>query len=188
MRNLSKTKNCFYWVIALILIFPFSECNAQHKKMSVRELTNKSNAVMYGKCSEVKSAWNQNRDMIFTEVTNIPEGYIKGNLGAQTVITIPGGRVGDIIYEVSEMPVFNTGEEVFAFVYRHPSGKNLVTGGFQGKMKIEKDRATGKRMVKSKNAVVKKLTEDLKGVDAKSAATDKILLEEFIIEVEGYLK
>ncbi len=34
-----------------------------------------------------------------------------------------------------------------AFVRTNPAGKNLVTGGYQGKMKIEKDSKTGKRMV-----------------------------------------
>ena len=188
MKTLKKKQYSCFWIIVLILIFPLSECNAQLRKMTTRELTTESTSVVYGKCSEVKSEWNATRDMIFTKVTITPEGYVKGNLGGQAVITVPGGRIGDIIYEVSEMPVFKTGEEVFAFIYSHPSGNNLVTGGFQGKIRIEKDPATGKRMVKTKRITTKALSKDLKGVDAKSAATDKTLLVDFIKEVEGYLK
>lgn len=156
--------------------------------MSTRELTRKSTSVVYGKCSGVKCKWNQSQDIIVTEVTIVPEGYVKGNLGGQVVLTVPGGRIGDIIYEVSEMPVFEPGEEVFAFIYRHPSGKNLITGGFHGKMKIEKDKATGKRMVKSKKAHKNVPVHDLTDVDVRTAATGKTLLEDFIKEVEGYLK
>jgi len=158
--------------------------------MSTRDLAVESTTVMYGKCSSVKCEWNQEQDIIFTEITIVPEGYIKGNLGSETVITVPGGRVGDIIYEVSEMPVFETGEEVFAFIYEHPSGKNLVTGGFQGKIRIEKDPVTGKRIINSSSSKDEVRSANLKSLDAKPATgvKDVTLLEDFIREVEGYLK
>lgn len=154
----------------LLFLIP-SESWAQLKKMSAEDLTTQSTAILYGKCSKVKSEWNQENDLIFTTVTVIPEEYIKGNLGTEALITIPGGQVDDIIYEVSEMPVFVEGEEVFAFIWEHPSGKNLVTGGKQGKMKIERDKITGKRK--------------LKGDPNKP---EKELLEDFTQKVKGYLK
>jgi hypothetical protein len=113
--------------------------------MSDQDLTNESTAVLYGKCSKIRSEWNENKSIIYTYITIIPEEYIKGNLGPEAVIAVPGGRVDDIIYEVSEMPVFTEGEEAVVFIWTNPAGKNLVTGGFQGKMKIEKDSKTGKR-------------------------------------------
>ena len=73
-----------------------------------------------------------------------PEEYLKGDLGSGAIIAIPGGRVDNVIYEVSETPVFIEGEEVVAFIWTNPAGKNLITGGYQGKMKIEKDSKTGK--------------------------------------------
>ena len=160
----------FLLLAALFILIP-TESMAQLKKMSAEGLTNKSTAILYGKCSKVKSEWNQENDLIFTTVTVIPEEYIKGDLGAEAQITIPGGQVGDIIYEVSEMPVFLEGEEVFAFIWEHPSGKNLVTGGKQGKMKIEKDKNTGKRKVKGD-----------------PNKPDKELLEDFTQKVKGYMK
>ncbi len=126
--------------------------------------------------------------MIFTTVTLIPEDYLKGNLGSEVIVTIPGGQVDDIIYEVSEMPVFRKGEEVFAFIWEHPSGKKLVTGGFQGKMKIERDEKTGQRMVSEQH--LDKSTP--KGLIDKSTPQHpkgkKLFLEDFTKEVKGYLK
>ena len=127
--------------------FHVTESNAQVKEMSAKDLTKQSTAVFYGKCSKIESEWNENKSIIYTYVTVVPEEYIKGNLGSEVVIAVPGGQVGDIIYEVSDMPVFIEGEEVVAFVWTNPAGKNLITGGYQGKMKIEKDNKTGKRMV-----------------------------------------
>ena len=160
----------FVLLASLLILIP-GESNAQHKKMSTEDLTQESTAILYGKCAKIKSEWNQDQDIIFTTVTIVPEEYLKGNLGAEALITIPGGQVDDIIYEVSEMPVFMEGEEVFAFIWKHPSGKNLVTGGKQGKMKIEKDKNTGKRK--------------LKGDPQKP---EKELLEDFTQKVKGYMK
>jgi hypothetical protein len=92
---------------------------------------------------------------------------------AEAVVAVPGGQVGDIIYEVSEMPVFTEGEDVVAFVWKNPSGKNLITGGSQGKMKIEKDMKTGKRMVKTKDT---------------DSETNGEVLENFVTKVKGYMK
>jgi hypothetical protein len=155
------------------LVFLTDESNAQVKEMSANDLTKESTAVLYGKCSKVKCEWNETKDIIYTYVTVVPEEYLKGNLGSEAVIAVPGGKVGDVIYEVSEMPVFTEGEEVFAFVWTNPAGKNLVTGGYQGKMKIEKDIKTGKRMVKAKES---------------DSEDNSELLENFVAKVKGYVK
>ena len=160
----------FMLLAGLLFLIP-TDCIAQLKKMSAEDLTKESTAILHGKCSKVKSAWNQEKDIIFTTVTIVPDEYIKGNLGAEALITIPGGQVDNIIYEVSEMPVFTEGEEVFAFIWTHPSGKHLITGGTQGKMKIETDKKTGKKKVKGN-----------------PNKPEKMLLEDFTKEVKGYLK
>jgi hypothetical protein len=159
--------------MVLFLSAPLVEIKGQLKKMSDQDLTAESTAVFHGKCSQVKSDWNENRDMILTSVTLLPEEYMKGNLGGEVVVMVPGGRVGDIVYEVSEMPVFTEGEEVVAFVWRNPSGKNLITGGSQGRLKIRKDDLTGKKIVIKKE-------KDEKDADEP--------LESFVAKVKGYAK
>jgi len=146
--------------------------------MSDKDLTERSTAVLYGKCSKVKSDWNDKKDLIFTQVIIVPEEYIKGNLGHEAVITVPGGQVGDIIYEVSEMPVFIEGEEVVAFVSTNPAGKNLITGGYQGKMKIEKDKKTGKRMVQDAGAEIQ----------APGQVKKAEKLEDYVVKLKGWAK
>ena len=189
MKTLKKLQGYFCMIILSTLVFSSTEIHAQQtRQMSARDLTQESTAVLYGKCSEVKSEWNEEQDIIYTYVTIRPEGYIKGDLGSETVITIPGGRVGDIIYEVSEMPVFEKGEEVFTFIWKHPSGKNLVTGGYQGKLQIEQDRLSGKKVIKGNPFKGMRDTGKDYGAKGKIDKTDKILLDDFINEVRGYVK
>ncbi len=147
---MSPLKNVFRIIILAVVlsaVLASEDCFSQVKKMSAKELTEESTAVLYGKCTGKKCEWNENRSAIYTYVTIAPEEYIKGHLGSQVVVMVPGGRVDDILYEVSETPFFNENEDVIAFIWTNPRGKNLITGGFQGKMKIERDERTGKRMV-----------------------------------------
>src|SRR5664279_5155268 len=147
MKDLKKIINPTFCLTLCFLFFSIKESNAQVKEMSAQDLTTASTAVFYGKCSKKSCDWDENHRIIYTYVTVVPDEYLKGNLGSSAVIAIPGGKVGDIIYEVSDMPVFTEGVEAMVFVRTNSAGKNLVTGGYQGKMKIDTDKKTGKKMV-----------------------------------------
>jgi hypothetical protein len=185
MKNLKEVYKRTGWLILSFLFFQIGAGKAQVIKMSSKDLTDKSTAVLYGKCSKVKCEWNSKKDKIYTYVTVVPEAYIKGNLGSEVTLTIPGGQVGDIRYEVSDMPLFVEGEETVAFVWTNPSGKNLVTGGYQGKMKIEKDSKTGKRMVTEGS-----IEETQAGIQAPGQVkkAEKMQLEDFVTKLKGYMK
>ncbi len=184
MKNLKRIFTLTWWLFICFLFFPITETKAQVIKMSAKDLTKESTAVLYGKCTKLKSEWNEDRRVIYTYVTIVAEEYIKGNLGSEAVITVPGGRVDDIIYEVSEMPVFTEGEEVVAFIRTNSRGKNLVTGGFQGKVKIEKDSQTGKRMVQA-NIITEEAEDQVPGQVRKA---ERMQLEDFVIKLKGYAK
>ena len=172
-------------------LLSMAESKAQVKKMSSKDMTEVSDAVLYGKCTGKKCEWNENRTAIYTYVTIVPEGYIKGNLGSEVVVAVPGGRVDDILVEVSETPIFLEDEEVVAFICKGKKGSNLITGGFQGKMKIEKDPVTGKRSV-----IEQDFDEELVGEEDVAVTQDsekanrnvKVALEDYVTKIKGYIK
>jgi len=186
MKDLKKFINLICWVIICFLLLSQTESKAQVIKMSNKDLMERSTAVLYGKCSRIKSDWNSKKDLIFTQVTVVPEEYIKGNLGSEAIITVPGGQVGDILYEVSEMPVFVEGEEVVAFVWTSPSGKNLVTGGYQGKFKIIRDKLSGKRIIEDVGIMDETEVQHLAPGQVRKAI--RMQLEEFIGKLKSYMK
>ena len=176
-------------------------CEAQVKNMTAEELALESSSILYGKCTNMESAWTENNEMIFTTVTVVPEYYLKGNLGGEVSITIPGGQVGDIVYEVSEMPAFQKDEEVFAFIWKHPSGKNLITGGYLGKLKIDTDAQTGRRTVsggqlstevpeqfiQEPKPSTETATKSAQATTPSETKPNKVSLDDFTREIEGYL-
>jgi len=187
MKALKKLIKLTCWLVICFLFLFSAEGKAQVKKMSAKDLTEESTAVLYGKCKKIKSEWNEDKSIIMTYVTIEPEEYIKGNLGEEAVIAVPGGRVDDIIYEVSEMPLFIEGEEVMVFIWTNPAGKNLVTGGYKGKMKIEKDSRTGKRMVET-DEVTEENVEIENLVPGQAKKAERMQLEDFVGKLKGYMK
>ena len=199
----AQIRVCIYSMLLFTAagLFLPATCTAQVKKMSAEELTTESTSILYGKCTKMESAWTEDKSMILTKVTVVPELYLKGNLGSEVTITVPGGRVGDIIYEVSEMPAFQKGEEVFAFIWQHPSGMNLVTGGYQGKLKIQTDAKTGRKTIPGKQfgkyapgqqtpvpvSTGKEATKTAKVPTLPQTKSERISLDDFTKEVQGYL-
>jgi hypothetical protein len=147
--------------------------------MSTKELTKQSTAIVIGKCAEKKSFWNENRDKIFTRIKITVEETIKGETAGEAEVLIPGGRVGNIIYEVSDMPIFAEGEESVVFLWKHPSGDNLVTGALHGKLKVYTDKISGKRTVKSE--------KDHEKPDQKDKP-ELYLLDNYVQEIRSYIK
>jgi hypothetical protein len=166
--------------ISIVLIFFLPALIfAQVFKMTTKDLTKESMAIVVGKCVAKESYWNKKHDKIFTRIKFAVEQTIKGNSVAETEVLIPGGRVGNIIYEVSDMPVFTPGEESLVFLWKHKTGVNLVTGALHGKRDLFKDKVSGKKALRSE----KDHKESVNDSKAKPQ-----LLDDFVKEIKGYMK
>lgn len=156
-------------------------------KKTVEEMTQDSKTILYGQCSHIESSWDENQERIYTEIRVQAAAYLKGAKGTEITITIPGGRVGNIMYEVSDMPTFAEGEEFVAFLSEHSSGRNLVTGAVQGKLKIYEDANTGVRLISrpvKEESSAKKTTTFF---DESTQEREIIPLDDFLAEINGYL-
>lgn len=173
-------------VTGLMIFIPVA-LNGQVIEMSVEELARDSETILFGKCTRIESSWNDKHDRIYTEVTVHAEGYLKGNEGQEVTITIPGGRVGNIIYEVSDMPSFSEGEEMVTFLTRHSSGRNLITGAVQGKLTIRRDELTGARKVRRSLTKAPSFKKSLEIFDSSNHRVEAIALDDFITEINGYV-
>ena len=176
----------FKLFIGLFMLASFSS-QAQVVRMSVEDLTRESKTILVGQCTKVESTWDENHDRIYTEVRVMAEDYLKGNEGQELTITVPGGRVGNIIYEVSDMPAFAPGDQFVAFITKHPSGKNLVTGALQGKLTIREDPQTGHRTVLRPPSEPASQNKSFQIFDESERRTEKVRLDDFINEVKGYI-
>lgn len=139
----------FLVILVFTLALTGTRSTAQVYEASIEELAQTSTSVVVGKAIDVRSFWNDDRTAIMTEVKLQVDERVGGDSASETIITIPGGRVGNSLYEVSDMPTFIEGEEVVVFLWQDPSGRNLVTGGAQGRIGITLDEKLGRRVLKT---------------------------------------
>lgn len=109
--------------------------NAAVPAMNLADLTDASEAVVYGRVLSLVPHWDDAHETIFTTVTVQPLGYMKGDLGFDKIeFEMPGGVVGDVGLAVSDVPEFEVGEEVVLFLREEFF---RVVGWYQGKYKVE---------------------------------------------------
>ena len=187
MKSTARIARLFSALFICMFLLGMTGLNGQVLQRSVEEMTLDSKTILYGTCTRIESLWDEKHERIHTEVHVQAEGYVKGAQGSIVTITVPGGRVGNIMYEVSDMPTFTKGEEFVAFLSKHSSGRNLVTGAVQGKLKIYKNANTGKRLV---NRPVKQESSAKKSAtiyDESTQQKEAIALDEFLMEILTYL-
>jgi len=187
MKSFTKNARLFTGLLFCSMMLGSFSINGQVIKRSVEEMTHDSKTILYGQCTNIESSWDNKQERIYTEIRVQAAEYLKGAKGSEITITIPGGRVGNIMYVVSDMPAFAEGEEFVAFLSDHSSGRNLVTGAVQGKLKVYKDANTGERLI---NRPVKEEPSATKSATIYDESTEKkevIPLHEFLAEIQAYL-
>jgi len=110
-------------------------------KEDVQSLKQRAEAVVRAGVVDVRSYWNADATMIFTDVTLEVKGRLHGSSDNQVVVRVPGGTVGDFTVEMEGAPRFGVGEDVVAFIARWDDGVPMVAGYFQGVSRIRRDRA-----------------------------------------------
>jgi len=86
-------------------------------KLSLRKLTNTADTIVLGEVENIQCEWSMDKSTILTIVTLRIHEILKGDFyGTQILIQHPGGKIGDIGLEVSDMPTFQTKERVLVFL------------------------------------------------------------------------
>jgi hypothetical protein len=112
--------------------------------MDLADLTDASEAVVYGRVLSLSPHWDAAHEMIYTTVTVQPLAYMKGDLGSDPVeFEMPGGQVDDITLAVSDVPQFEIGEEAVLFLRQEFF---RVVGWCQGKWRVENGMVFGTDM------------------------------------------
>jgi len=118
----------------LVILFAAGQVWAAMRPIPKTELDRRSDVIVTGKVMGMKSYWNSDKTLIYTDVTIEPEEFIKGRMRRNAVIKVIGGEVGEMSLVVEEMPVFSLGEMVTVNLAKgRDEGVFEVLGGAQGK-------------------------------------------------------
>lgn len=127
--------------LASMMLLAMGDARASVVRKSIPDLLGDSEVVLKGKVRAIESRWSDDGSIIVTDVTLAVKTEIFGNPGGSEVtVTVPGGRVGDVVLEVSETPAFRRGGEAVLFLTGSGNGSFEVTGHFQGKIDVSHGR------------------------------------------------
>jgi hypothetical protein len=139
-KNLMKRGTLSIIFLIFVLFLGGIQALGSVIKMSIKELTTKSDLIVIGKVTDATSKWATDRSNIYTYVTINVEEFIKGShLTNEILIQVLGGAVEgeNIAAIVTDMPSFQKGERVVLFLERsHSPEYFLVLTGQYGKFKV----------------------------------------------------
>lgn len=131
--NINQIILCVLALLALLISISVPNAAALVVEKSLDQMTIESDTIITGKIVNKESY--REKGKIFTDVTVLVGENIKGKTENKIIVQVPGGVVGDIYAQVSDVPMFENNEEVLLFLK-----ENKVVGWNQGKYKIKNDK------------------------------------------------
>lgn len=130
----------------LLLALPGQPTFAMMRKIELKELKQRSHAIIRGRVVKKQSQWNEEKNFIWTYVDIQVHTWIKDKDGKQEkliTLKLPGGTVGDMRQIHSEQAVLNEDEEVILFLDKEVSQDKeyyTIPAAEQGKISLEHGR------------------------------------------------
>jgi len=157
--------------------------------MELKDILNRSEAVVRGVVREVESRYNEERTKIFTYTLIEVKETINGKTPPVITVQTYGGRVGDINMKVPGMPEFKKGEEVLLFVKKVEDFYHIV-GMIQGKYSIQKSESGEEYLINDfRDIAFKKVGVDNKLEDlSPSEVSSRIKYSDFIKNIKSLIK
>jgi hypothetical protein len=112
-----------------------------------REVVAGSQIIVYGRVTDVRPAWSDDRTRIDTTVTLHVGTYLKGGPGDSVTFRVPGGQIGRYRNVMVGAPEFREGEEAVLFLSAAGPAIAHVFGLNQGVYRVRVDARTGRRVV-----------------------------------------
>jgi hypothetical protein len=126
-------------VLALTLMAPLARAT-QVLYRSPQQLGAESSLVVRGEVTSVRSYWNESHTKILTETRISVADTYKGASGRTISVVQLGGVVGHVRMNVHGALSWSPGEEVLVFLEPFVGNAWQVSGFFQGKYNIVRDK------------------------------------------------
>jgi len=124
MRKLTAGLFLFVWACFLST----GSAEALRLRTNWGERVDLSEKIVRGQVVYIRSYWNPEKTLIYTDVKIFVSEYLKGDGPMEIILKLPGGTVDDKTQWVSDTPQFNLGDDDVIFL--ESSGQ--ITGGPDG--------------------------------------------------------
>ena len=115
--------------------------------LSFEQLVNESQSIVYGRVSDVRAQWTDDRRFIESVVTIEILRGMKGDARGSIAFTVPGGQVGRYLNVIPGAPSFARGDLAVLFLAARGPRLPVTTGLTQGIYRVQRDAASGEMLV-----------------------------------------
>ena len=138
-------RNASIVMICLCLAIPASATTVV--PLSFEQLVNASQSIVYGRVSDVRARWTDDRRFIESVVTIEILRGMKGGALESIAFTVPGGQVGRYLNVIPGAPSFVRGDMAVVFLTAQGARLPVTTGLTQGIYRVQRDAASGDMLV-----------------------------------------
>jgi len=135
-------------VVLLANLMGIAAAAAGSGRMTLDQLADKSDAIVYARVIGLHSHWDFGTRAIWTRTDLQILEAPKGNPGSLLSITEPGGILPGRGEIYPGIPQFRAGQEVVLFLYRAPGNRLRITGLLRGVYLVSADVASGVRVAR----------------------------------------
>jgi len=133
-------------VLAVLIVAPVLRATVL-LPAEFREIVSGSQVIVYGRVTDARAEWVDNRRRIDTVVTVQAGTYLKGGPGDTVTFRVPGGEIGVYRNVMVGAPEFKPGDEaVFFLVARGPEVPHIF-GLSQGLFRVRLEGRSARRIV-----------------------------------------
>src|SRR5262245_20543011 len=115
--------------------------------LTFEQLVNESSSVVYGRVTDVRAQWTDDRRFIESVVSVEILNGMKGSARESMPFTVPGGQVGRYLNLIPGAPVFTRGDLAVVFLKAHGPRLPVTTGFTQGVYRVKRDSVSGDLLV-----------------------------------------
>ena len=111
--------------------------------MTFEQLVAEATAVVFARVADVRGRWTADRSGIESIVTLDALRYLKGDLGNDVELRVPGGATGGMRQVLPGAPVLRAGDLVVAFLGSRGPAMPTLVGLTQGLFRVAVDTRNG---------------------------------------------
>ena len=115
--------------------------------MTFEQLASEAAAVVYARVSRVEGRWTADRQAIDSIITLEALQYLKGDLGHEVMMRLPGGEAGGVVNVLPGAPTLREGELVVLFLKARGPAILTTLGLGQGIFRVIRDPRSGAMLV-----------------------------------------
>lgn len=115
--------------------------------MTFEQLVDESSGIVYARVRDVRGQWTSQRNAIESLITLDVLRHLKGSLGEQILLRLPGGEAGGLVNVLPGAPVLRQGDLVVIFLKARGPAIATALGLGQGIFRVGVDPRTGEARV-----------------------------------------